>query len=210
MNVLNGQVETFETSPIEVELNSVNGELSRKITAFTANRVTGNMTAFDWNQCLQLWPHLKHIRFPRIAQRPIVDVLIGADCADLHCAIKEVQGRSGEPIARLTPLGWTCVGSPGSHKRELLQTNFANTYFAKDQSGIEELNANIKRFWEIDDSMVVKAGKDSPIVRYENKSAMRTVQNSLSFEKGMYRVGIYLGKVRNRLCQITTAWRYAD
>ena len=190
VNVLNGQVETFETSPIEVELNSVNGELSRKITAFTANRVTGNMTAFDWNQCLQLWPHLKHIRFPRIAQRPIVDVLIGADCADLHCAIKEVQGRSGEPIARLTPLGWTCVGSPGSHKRELLQTNFANTYFAKDQSGIEELNANIKRFWEIDDSMVVKAGKDSPIVRYEDKSAMRTVQNSLSFEKGMYRVGI--------------------
>ena len=50
VNVLNGQVETFETSPIDVELKSVNGNLSRKITAFTANRVTGNMTAFDWNQ----------------------------------------------------------------------------------------------------------------------------------------------------------------
>ena len=46
VNVLNGQVETFETSPIEIELKSINGNLSTKITAFTANRVTGNMPAF--------------------------------------------------------------------------------------------------------------------------------------------------------------------
>ena len=144
VNVLNGQVETFETSPIDIELKSVNGNLSRKFTAFTANRVTGNMTAFDWNQCIQQWPHLKHIQFPVVAERPIVDVLIGADCADLHCAIKEVQGRSGEPIARLTPLGWTCVGCPGSHKKELLQTNFANGYETFLQYELVFLNLTLR------------------------------------------------------------------
>ena len=51
VNVLNGQVETFETSPIEIELKSMNGNLSTQITAFTANRVTGNMPLFDWSQC---------------------------------------------------------------------------------------------------------------------------------------------------------------
>ena len=44
VNVLNGQVETFETKPISVELKSI------KVAAYTANRVTGNMTVIDWNR----------------------------------------------------------------------------------------------------------------------------------------------------------------
>lgn len=43
----------------------------------------------------------------------MVDVLIGIDCADLHYALEEIRGRPGEPVARLTPLGWTCIGNPG-------------------------------------------------------------------------------------------------
>ena len=156
VNVLNGQVETFEISPIEIELKSINGNLSTKITAFTANLVTGNMPAFDWSQCTKQWPHLKHIQFPCIAQRSVVDVLIGADCADLHYALEEVRGRPGDPIARLTPLGWTCVGSPGSRRTTALQTNFASTYFVSDLSEIDRLSENLKRFWEIDDFVIAK------------------------------------------------------
>ena len=37
-------------------------------------------------------------------------MLIGLDYADLHNARPEVCGKPGEPIARLTPLGWTYVG----------------------------------------------------------------------------------------------------
>ena len=51
VNVINGQVKTFETSPIEIELKSMNGYLNTKITAFTANQVTGNMPTFEWSQC---------------------------------------------------------------------------------------------------------------------------------------------------------------
>ena len=51
VNALNCQVETFETQPVNIELESLNGSVSRKVTAYTANRVTGNMAIFDWNKC---------------------------------------------------------------------------------------------------------------------------------------------------------------
>ena len=192
VNVLNGQVETFETRPVDIELESVAGDVKLGVTACTATRVTGTMSAFDWSQYTQRWSHLRHINFPRIAKRPVVDVLIGLDCADLHCAIPEVRGRPGEPIARLMSLGWTCVGNPGSDGRTTVQTQFANTYFVKDRAEIEQLNTNLKRFWEIDDMLVVRTGtmEDKPIVRIEEQSALKKVEQSIQLENSMYRVGV--------------------
>ena len=66
------------------------------------------------------------------------------------------MGRSGEPIARLTPLGWTCIGNPGSGDRTAVQTHFARTYFVKDRAEIEQLNTILKSFWEIDDMSVAR------------------------------------------------------
>ena len=71
-NVLNGQIETFETKPINVELKSINYNVSMKVTAYTANRITGSMTVADWNRYKKQWPHLKNIDFPRSATRPLV------------------------------------------------------------------------------------------------------------------------------------------
>ena len=107
-----------------------------------------------------------------------------------------MRGGPGEPIARLTPLGWTCVGRPGSHPRTALQTNFASTYFVKDQSGIERLNGNLKRFWEIGESMTVKNDGigASPVVRTEEKIALKTVKKSMRYENNLYQVGIPLRK----------------
>lgn len=187
VNVLNGQVETFETKPVNVTLESVNSKASMNVTAYTTNRVTGNMAVIDWNRYKRRWAHLERIDFPRTAKRTIVDVLIGLDCADLLCAIEEVKGRPGEPIARLTPLGWTCIGNPGSSSRPILQTSFSTTYFARDQSEIERLNANLKRFWEIED---VSSLKEPPIIRIEEQAAMKRVEQSIKFENQMYRVSI--------------------
>ena len=112
VNVLNGQIETLETKPVNVELQSADGKVSVKVNAYTANRVTGDMNVIDWNENHMKCPHLRSIKFPLNAKKPIVDVLLGLDCLDLHCAIEEVRGQPGEPVARLTPLGWTCIGNP--------------------------------------------------------------------------------------------------
>ena len=187
VNVLNGQAETFETRPVNVEVKSVSGNVSMVVNAYTVNRVTGNMPVVDWNKFKKQWPHLKNIEFPSSPKKPIVDMLIGLDCADLLYAIEEVRGRPGEPIARLTPLGWTCIGNPDSEHQKVIHTNFAYTYFMKDQSEIEKINSTLKQFWEIEN---VTSPDETPMVRIEDQLAMKQVEMSLTYDNQMYRVGI--------------------
>ena len=59
VNVLNGQVEMFETKPINVEHMSKTGNVSTIVSVCTVDRVTGNMHCF-----------------PTSATRPIVDMLL--------------------------------------------------------------------------------------------------------------------------------------
>ena len=72
-------------------------------------------------------------------QTPIVDLLIGADQADLLYSLEDVRGKPGEPIARPTPLRWTCIGNP-KVPAERTQTNF--TFLVNDThepSGLRKL-----------------------------------------------------------------------
>ena len=187
VNVLNGQIKTFNTRPIEVLLESLCGNVRTNVTAFTADQVTGDMEAVNWNKYKRNWPHLKNIDFPYTTMRPRVDVLIGLDCADLHHAVEEVRGRPGEPIARLTPLGWTCIGTPGSNEQPKLQTRFSSTFFVHDQTELEKMNMNLKKFWEIEDT---PSSKEQPIIRVEEKSALNKLATSLCYDDKMYRLGI--------------------
>ena len=196
VNVLNGQIKTFNTRPIEVLLESLCGNVRTNVTAFTADQVTGDMEAVNWNKYKRNWPHLKNIVFPYTNMRPRVDVLIGLDCADLHHAVGEVRGRPGEPIARLTPLGWTCIGTPGSNDQPKLQTRFSSTFFVRDQTELEKLNTNLKKFWEIEDT---PSSKEQPIIRVEEKSALNKLEMSLLYDDKMYRVGIPWREDRTKL-----------
>lgn len=69
VNVLNDNVESFETMPIEVGLQSINGQTDTTITAFTTNRVTGNMQPINWKQHARKWEHLAGIQFPNLGQK---------------------------------------------------------------------------------------------------------------------------------------------
>ena len=187
VNVLNGQAETFDTKPVNVELKSITGSVSMVVNAYTVNRVTGNMHVVDWNKYKQQWPHLGNINFPPSPKKSIVDMLIGLDCADLLYAIEERRVRPGEPIARLTPLGWTSIGSLGEDHQQVTHTNFACTYFVKDQSDIERINDTLKQFWDIED---VSSPLETPIVRIEDQLALKRVESLLTYDKEMYRVSI--------------------
>ena len=133
MNVLNGQTETFETMPVDVELESLDGSMSKTVSAFTTERVTGNLEAIDWRKHANKWPHLRGIQFPKPGPHPLVDILIGVDHVDLHYSFKDVKGRLCEPVPRLTPLGWTCVAPASTQRSGGLQTNFTHTYFVREQ-----------------------------------------------------------------------------
>jgi len=47
VSVLNGQYEVFDTMPVEVTLQSVDGAVSQRIVALTTDRVTGNPKAIE-------------------------------------------------------------------------------------------------------------------------------------------------------------------
>ncbi|CAG2211582.1 unnamed protein product [Mytilus edulis] len=79
--------------------------------------------------------------------RPTVDMLIGLDYPDLHYSYRDIRGKPGEPIARLTPLGWTCIGDPNSGQD---QTLFNRTYFARGQENRNDLDNIVRKFWEIE------------------------------------------------------------
>ena len=100
-----------------------------------------------------------------------------------------MRGQPGEPVARLTPLGWTCIGNPFPAAIPTLQTHFAWTYFVRGQSEIRELNFTLKRFWEIEETPPLNA---TPIVQIEEKHAMKTVENSMQYDndQNMYRLSI--------------------
>lgn len=49
-NVLNDQTETFETVPVQVELESVDCSVRKTVKAFTTEKVTRNLEAIDWKK----------------------------------------------------------------------------------------------------------------------------------------------------------------
>ena len=63
VNVLNGQIETFETKPVSFELQNVNGTVSVNVNAYTTKRVTGDMNVIDWNEYRKKWPYLRVLQF---------------------------------------------------------------------------------------------------------------------------------------------------
>ncbi|KAG1663588.1 THAP domain-containing protein 1 [Nymphon striatum] len=149
VNVLNGKIRVFRTTPVQFELQSVNGQVKIEIDAYTTDRVTGRLEAINWNKEKYKWPHLREIKFPYLGKRPIVDILIGLDYADLHCSLQDICGKSGEPIARLTPLGWTCIGKVKSEQADY--TNFVHTYFLQNSDSLDyfvdhSVKLNLKDF----------------------------------------------------------------
>ena len=91
VNVLNGQTETFETMPVDVELESLDGSVSKTVNALTTERVTGNLEAIDWRKHANKWPHLGEIQFPKPGPHPLVDILITSICTIHSRMSKEDQ-----------------------------------------------------------------------------------------------------------------------
>ena len=58
VNVLNGQRDSFETMPVEFELESLDGRIKVSATGYTTEKVTGDLQPVDWNQYAAKWKHL--------------------------------------------------------------------------------------------------------------------------------------------------------
>ena len=162
---------------VQCQLESCDGHVSQEVVLHTTRHVTGNMRVVNWAQKGKQWPHLADVKFPSTGKRPIVDMLIGIDLSDLHCALKEIRGAPGEPVARLTPLGWTCVGLMGNDDSD--SSHF--TFFIDEEAKLSSL---VKHMWEIDEP------EPCAIVKPSDKEAERIVTDSLRELPDGYMVGL--------------------
>ena len=186
VSVLNGRIETFETSPVECTTESLDGKSKLRITALITERVIEDMKAIDWSMCAREWSQLRCLEIPKLGPRPTVDVLIGLDCADLHYSFQDIQGAPGQPVAWLTPLGWTCIGPVVNSKQININTNFAHTYFSVGQTDMEKINSMLQKLWEIDTSGTDQA----PLLNTEDKLVLHMAEESIKYNGCSYEIVI--------------------
>ena len=115
-----------------------------------------------------------------------MDVLIGLDCADLHFSFKDIRGAPGQPVAHLTPLGWTCIGAMDDNKQTKLSNNFACTFFSVGQTDTEKVNLMLQKFWEV----YTSGTEEFSILKAEDNLVLNMTETSIAYNNGCYRVAI--------------------
>ena len=65
VHVLNSSVETFKSMPLQVEVESADGQFSKTVNVQTCPKeVMGNYRVVDWSKFQNDWPHLSQCSFP--------------------------------------------------------------------------------------------------------------------------------------------------
>ena len=183
--------------PLRIELESVDGRFTKEISVKTCPRkVTGGYRVVNWRECKSKWPHLLQCDFAKPANDGLVDlILIGIDNADLHYSHVDLRGQDGGPIARLGPLGWTCIGSPDKNDIPRTRSHAIRALFTREPVSYDrrrdsccDIDQSLKRFWEIENSGTESV--DKLVLTEEEKLALIKVQESLKYENGRYCVGV--------------------
>jgi hypothetical protein len=97
---------------------------------------------------------------------------------------RDVRGKPAEPIPRVTPLGWTCIGNPNDGQE---QTLYDRTYFVHDLENRSDIDNIVKKLWEIEN---VKMQGGNFILNNKERQALTKVEHSLNFHDRHSEVGV--------------------
>ena len=196
VGVLNGTTENFRTSSVDFAISTMDRKKSFKISAMTTDRVTGDLKPVDWKHHAEDFPHLKSIPFWK-PNSGTIDILIGLDYAFLHQTVKEVYGGSNEPFARLTPLGWTCIGKTKVISKCMPNSRFVNTFFLDNKKDLNVLNNSLKKFWETEEFEVSDPRKQLSV---ENQEVMELLNKTIRRTDGNKRYQVPIPWKDNKKC----------
>jgi len=144
VNVLNGSLSSIETQRVSFKLKDHKKLSEFFIEALTVDDVTGTLPALNWDDLKQNYQHLRDLDFPRVTNEK-VDLLIGMDYPGFHFSLDEVRGLAGEPMARRSILGWTCVAKISNRQK--------HSFFVQGLTTEDEvISLVLKRFWEIENN----------------------------------------------------------
>ena len=120
--------------------------------------------------------------------------MIGIDNSELHYSHVYLRGKNGGPIARLGPLGWSCIGAPEENDSVRARSHVIRTLFTREPLWNErkrsccDVDNSLKRFWEIEKSDTDR--EDRLVLTEEERLALNKVKDSLEYENGKYRVAV--------------------
>ncbi|KAL9968821.1 hypothetical protein ACROYT_G020955 [Oculina patagonica] len=186
LSTLTDSCVPLKSKKVTLTIKSLDGETQSTVEAWTLQEMCQGLSIPDWNQHKIKWDHLKNIAFPKIPGKRTIDILIGSDHPELSLALSECYGPIGAPVARKTPLGWTCVGrlpALPSAKRNA----FARTFRTQTLSETR-LDEQLREMWEID-SLGVRSS-DVNQLSQEEVSAMTKAEKSRRWIGGRYEVAI--------------------
>lgn len=150
MAVLNGETVSLDSTLVTFNVESLNGQTVHEATALTTPRVTRDVEVINWNDKARQWEHLKGLTFPSLPAKPRIELLIGLDMADLHYSLHDIRGNPGEPITRLTPLGWTSIGPSPTIDNPELTVHHSLSLHCHNIHAADGIIDTLRKFWEIE------------------------------------------------------------
>ena len=99
---------------VTLHLASIDGSHTVTIAAYVVQDLATQLPVVDWSNEKKKFSHLQTVPFERLPTDKSISLLIGSDFKYLLESSETRVGTPGQPIACLTPLGWTCSVSPNT------------------------------------------------------------------------------------------------
>ena len=166
-----------------VQVKAVDACEDRTVTIKNAKVVDNlNVTATRVTD-LSKWPHLSDLKIPEVDDKQVT-MLIGANVPEAQVHEECRKGRSGEPYAVRTVLGWAVLGPVDAASASCLQP--VNVNFVK--YGDEMLDHQMKQFLRLEDIDMNRSSKKGMSV--EDQEALKGMKGSVRVVEGHYEIGM--------------------
>ena len=184
LHTLTATERTVPSGLAVIEIGSMDGDLRRKIGVRTLEQLCPNLRMPNWQREKSRWPHLSDIDFPSIEVQGVVDLLVGADHPELMLALDERFGQVGDPVARLTPLGWTCVGALDDEMSTSFHGLHSSTYLTLSDRQVDE---SLRSLWNMD---LLNTAPSDTLLNPDEDEAMKTAVLTRIHHGDRYEIGI--------------------
>ena len=166
-----------------VQVKAVDNHEDRTLTIENV-KVIDNLTITTTRaRDLSQWPHLTDLKIPDVENNQVT-MLIGANVPEAQVHEECRRGRSGEPYAVRTVLGWAVLGPVNVANGSSSQV--ANVNFVK--YGDELSDQQMRQFLRLDDIDMNRSSKKAMSV--EDQEALKRMENSVQIVDGHYEIGM--------------------
>ena len=183
VHVLNDTVETFQSTPLKIEIESVDGQFSKEISVKTCpQKVSGNYRVVNWTEHQNKYPHLTQCSFAKPAHNEIVDLLIGIITLNSTIVMLISEGKVVDPSPALDHWGGVALvrltkTKPRERDLVIRALLTKEPVWSDGRESCCDVDNSLMRFWQIEKSGTERA--DRLVLTDEERLALNKVKHSI-------------------------------